>query len=177
MAEEENTEEENAEASEGEDGEGEESSAGSKKKKIMIIAVGAVLLVGIIVGVLFFLGVLGGGGEGHDEEEQHVESQEASGFYEMPEILVNLNTQNRRKNFMKVKVTIEIAGEAALTDMERLKPKIIDTFQVYLREVRPEDMKGSTGLYRLREELLRRVAIVVHPVEVRDVLFQDVVIQ
>lgn len=171
-----NTEEGEEGAEIGEGGEaGEGQASGSGKKKLIIIVIAALVVIGGAVGGLFATGIIGGSGE-HKEEEKAA-NDTPSGFYEMPEILVNLNTKNRRKNFMKVKLTIEIEGESHLTDIERLKPKIIDTFQVYLREVRPEDMKGSTGLFRLREELLRRVAIIAHPVVVRDILFQDVVIQ
>ena len=61
--------------------------------------------------------------------------------------------------------------------LERLMPRVIDHFQVYLRELRVDDLHGSAGVYRLKEELLRRVSAAAHPVEVRDVLFKDMLIQ
>ena len=36
-------------------------------------------------------------------------------------------------------------------------PRIVDKFQIYLRGVRVEDLRGSDGMHRLREELLLRV--------------------
>ena len=58
-----------------------------------------------------------------------------------------------------------------------LKPRIVDNFQVYLRELRIEDLRGSAGVYRLREELLARVNTAVQPVKVKNVLFNEVLIQ
>ncbi|MBP9693997.1 MAG: flagellar basal body-associated FliL family protein [Alphaproteobacteria bacterium] len=162
----------NTEGQDGSDG------AAQKKrmsgKKIILFIVLPLVLIGGIVGGLLFTGVIGG----HKEEEQpKVVEQTPSLFLKLPELLVNLNTKNRRQNYLKVVVTLEIGNPEDLKKLEEMQPKIIDAFQVYLREVRPEDMKGSTGIYRLREELLRRVSVIVQPVEVRDVLFQDVVMQ
>ena len=39
-------------------------------------------------------------------------------------------------------------------------PRVMDAFQTYLRELRPSDLDGSAGLYRLKEELTRRVNLV-----------------
>ena len=61
--------------------------------------------------------------------------------------------------------------------MRTLSPRIIDNFQVYLRELRVEDLRGSAGIYRLREELLARVNNAVHPTKVKDVLFKDMLVQ
>jgi flagellar FliL protein len=58
-----------------------------------------------------------------------------------------------------------------------MMPRIIDNFHVYLRELRAEDLRGSAGLYRLREELLIRVQAIADPVVVRDVLFKEVLVQ
>ena len=53
----------------------------------------------------------------------------------------------------------------------------LDHFQVFLRELRVDDLNGSAGIYRIKEELLRRVSIAVYPVEIRDVLFKEMLIQ
>ncbi len=46
-----------------------------------------------------------------------------------------------------------------------------------MRELRASDLEGSSGVYRLREELLRRVNIAVYPAKVDAVLFKDIVVQ
>ena len=61
--------------------------------------------------------------------------------------------------------------------LETILPRIIDNFQVYLRELRIEDLQGSAGLYRLREELLTRVSVAAAPAKVHDVLFKEMLIQ
>jgi flagellar FliL protein len=56
-------------------------------------------------------------------------------------------------------------------------PRVMDAFQTYLREMRPNDLEGSAGLYRLRDELTRRVNLAVAPTKINAVLFKEIVVQ
>ncbi len=98
-------------------------------------------------------------------------------MYELPEMLVNINTAGRTKNFLKIKVSLELTNADDINRIENVKPRIIDNFQVYLRELRLEDLQGAAGVYRLREELLNRVNVAARPAVVKDVLFQEMIVQ
>lgn len=98
-------------------------------------------------------------------------------FFEMPDILVNLNTPDKRQVYLKLKVALELHKEANVDALTEGLPRVIDKFQVYLREMRVEDLSGSAGLFRLKEELLRRVNAATHPIHVYDVLFKEMLIQ
>ncbi|MEQ9609593.1 MAG: flagellar basal body-associated FliL family protein, partial [Kiloniellaceae bacterium] len=98
-------------------------------------------------------------------------------FYDLPQMLVNLNTGGKKNNYLKIAISLELTSEAARAELETLLPRVIDNFQVYLRELRVEDLRGSAGVQRLREELLMRVNTAVHPVEVKDVLFKEMLVQ
>ncbi len=159
----------------------------SKKMIIIIAVVGGLLLLGGIGAGLFFTGVVGGHAAkemGEDElaveEEAPAEAEEEAGapvFFPLGDILVNLSGGGRRPNFLKIKVSLELSSEKDVAALELLRPRIIDHFQIYLRELRVEDLRGSAGLYRLREELLLRVTEVARPVRVRNVLFQEMLVQ
>ncbi len=97
--------------------------------------------------------------------------------YELPEMLVNINTPGRAKNFLKIKVSLELSNADDINRIENVKPRIIDSFQVYLRELRLEDLQGAAGVYRMREELLMRVNAAARPAVVKDVLFQEMIVQ
>ena len=64
-----------------------------------------------------------------------------------------------------------------IPDIQPLLPRVEDSLQVYVRELRASDLDGSVGLYRLREELLRRVNYAVYPAKIDAVLFKDFVVQ
>ncbi len=156
-----------------------EAEAGKKKlsgKKLVLFALPVVLLLGG-AGAFFFLKL---GDEPVEEGEEVAEEPEEvlpSVYYDLPQMLVNLNTAGRRVNFLKIVVSLELAAEADISHLEQVLPRIVDNFQVYLRELRIEDLKGSAGIYRLREELLLRVNAAAYPTEVRDVLFKEMLIQ
>lgn len=99
-------------------------------------------------------------------------------FVDLPEILVNLsNPNNDRTQYLKVKMTLEVADQQLMQQLQPMMPRVTDTFQTYLRELRATDLDGSAGLYRLKEELTRRVNILISPSRVNAVLFKEIVVQ
>jgi flagellar FliL protein len=136
------------------------------------------LLLGGAGAGLFFSGLLGGGKEEHaPAAAANQQSPSKTIFFDLPEMLVNLNGTSRRPNFLKMRVSLELGSDKDVELLRTLSPRIIDNFQVYLRELRVEDLRGSAGVYRLREELLARVNAAVRPAQVKDVLFRDMLVQ
>ena len=82
-----------------------------------------------------------------------------------------------RNATLKIRIALELQEQDDVPQIELMMPRILDNFQVYLRELRIEDLKGSAGMYRLREELLSRVAAAVAPARVNDVLFKEMLVQ
>lgn len=97
-------------------------------------------------------------------------------YYELPEFVVNLNTGGRRTTFLKLRASLELDSPKSVAHVGSRLPLIVDHFQVYLRELRPEDLNGSAGTFRLREELLKRVQLTVAPVAVTDVVFGEMLV-
>ena len=98
-------------------------------------------------------------------------------YYDLEEFIVNLNVGGKRPSFLKMTVSLELAGELQIPEVEAKLPRIRDSFQVYLRELRADDLQGSAGIYRLREELLLRINKVIYPVKVHDILFKEILVQ
>jgi flagellar protein FliL len=158
-----------AEAAEGADG------APAKRKfplKLIIIVVGALV-------------VLGGGGAaaflffGHSKKAEPVAPvAKPATFFDVPEVLVNLSSAGGdRTQYLKVKVVLELADSSITSHVQAVMPRVMDAFQTYMRELRPTDLDGSAGLYRLKEELTRRVNMAIAPQRVNAVLFKEIVVQ
>ena len=99
-------------------------------------------------------------------------------FVDLPEVLVNLsNTGNDRTQYLRVRVVLELPDQLLMQQIQPVMPRVLDTFQTYLRELRPTDLDGSSGLYRLKEELTRRVNAAIAPNKVSAVLFKEIVVQ
>lgn len=200
------SEDSDGESGEGEEGgEGGEGGGLNIKKIILFVVVPLVLLLAI-AGGLYFTGILdsllgkeeacveqvdehgevieacpeehaeedhGGGGDhggGHGEEG-------AGGlFLEIPTMIVNLNTEDGTPRYLRLTVQLELKNAADMPKVEAVMPRVVDQFQTYLRELRVKDLRGSAGIYRLQTELLWRVNQA-SPVEIKDVLFQEILIQ
>lgn len=157
----------------------------SGKKLALIIVAVVVLMVGGGVAALYFTGKIGGhpAAEGEHTEAEgggHGEGEgEATGpvFAEMPQILINLNTTGRRPTYLRLKVSLELMKEADRVKVTEAMPRVVDTFQLYLRELALDELQGTAGIERLREELRLRVSAAISPVEIKDVLFSEMIIQ
>ena len=173
--------EEDLEDEEPEDEGDESSDKPGGKKKLIIIAVVLLLAIGGIAAA-YFTGFLQPiielitGEEATKEEEEEVDKENAV-FFPLEELIVNLNAGGRKSTFLKIRVSLELADGEDISRIESVMPRIMDNFQVYLRELRIEDLKGSAGMYRLREELLTRVNAAAAPAKIQDVLFKEMLVQ
>ncbi|MCS6892026.1 MAG: flagellar basal body-associated FliL family protein [Rhodovarius sp.] len=98
-------------------------------------------------------------------------------FVAMPDITANLNAPGRRPAFIRLRSQIEVLGEQDAELVRAQLPRLVDLFTTYLRELRPEELRGSAGTHRLREELIARANIAAHPARVTDVLFLEILVQ
>ncbi len=167
-------------AEDGAEGAAEEAPAKSGGKKKLIIIAAAVLL------------LAGGGGGGYwyfvKKKAEHADGHDApavpkkTAFVDMKEMMVNLAGQNtqqtgERARYLKLRVSLEVSDPKLVTEVTPLLPRIEDSFQVYMRELRMNDLEGSAGVFRLKEELLRRVNVAVYPTKVDAILFKEILIQ
>jgi flagellar FliL protein len=190
-----------SERTEGGEGEAGSAPAGGKKGKGKLLIIAGVLIVLIAGGGVFASGILSKkaeDGEAHEGKEagEHAEKPEKSEksskkkegkgekdekkpsvFVVIPDMTVNLSGGAKKSSFLKLKMSLEVGDAEYAKVVENLMPRIIDSFQLYLRQLRLEDLQGSAGMYRLREELLVRVNKIAEPAEVKDVLFTEMLAQ
>ena len=156
-----------------EGGAAETAAAPKGKLKLIIAAVGLFVIVGGSAATWFmFL-------RGHSEEV-HAEAAAPKPpiFMDVPEMLVNLvGAPGERVQYLKVRVVLEVKEDKQVEAIKPSLPRVTDIFQTYLRELRPSDLNGSAGLFRLKEELTRRVNAAVSPSQVSAVLFKEIVVQ
>ncbi|HEX2215466.1 MAG TPA: flagellar basal body-associated FliL family protein [Xanthobacteraceae bacterium] len=149
--------------------------AGGKRSvlRLALFAALALLLSGGAAAGAYYFFFAGEGGE-----QQAAPAPKPPTFLDLPEVLVNLSSAgNERTQYLKVKVVLELSDAALVQQIQPVLPRVMDTFQVFLRELRPADLEGSAGVYRLKEELTRRVNTAIAPSRVSAVLFKEMVVQ
>lgn len=165
----------------------EEPGSRSGKKLGLIIGLVVLLLCGGI-GAAYFLGMFdaltGAGTENTAESapatDEHGNPVPAAKitYYQLPEFLVNLSSSTNQTSFIKMKVTLELPSEQDMLIAQERLPRLQDTFNTYLRDLRPSDLAGTAGMYRLKEELLARSNQILSPeARVNHILFTEILIQ
>jgi flagellar FliL protein len=142
------------------------------KLKLIIATVAVLAIAGGAATWFFFVR--------HHGEEMHAEASPPKPpvYVEVPDMLVNLvGSPGERVQYLKVKVVLEVKEEKQVEAIKPTLPRVTDIFQTYLRELRSSDLNGSAGLFRLREEMTRRVNAAVSPNQVSAVLFKEIVVQ
>ncbi len=165
------------------------------KKKLLIIAGAALLVVGGGGGgaAWFLLGSddaaakTAGGEEAEAEGSDHGAKEEGkdgekkdgkTGLYlDVPPLVVNLRSADGAARFLKIHFVLVPGPGSSVDKLQEKLPLVIDAYQPFLRELRPEDLNGSGAVYRVKEELLVRATQTLGPDQVKDVLIQDLVQQ
>jgi flagellar FliL protein len=98
-------------------------------------------------------------------------------FYTLPDLIVTVNAGGGRRSQLLLKLTLEANDPAVFDSLDAYLPRITDQFQMFLREMRIDDLSGSAGDYRIRRELLRRVNMSVYPETIDAVLIEEFIVQ
>ena len=154
-----------------EGGEGKAKAGG--KKKLILMAAAAVLVLGGAGGGWFYLQ------KQKAAPASAMPAKKKTAFFDLPDITTNLATAPgaERPIYLRLKLAIEVDNDKMVEEIKPMMPRVIDNFQIFLRELRPADLEGSAGLYRLKEELVRRINAAVYPARIEAVLFKDVLVQ
>jgi flagellar FliL protein len=171
---------------EADDQEGQAPAEGEKKgfvkkllgnKKLLIIVAAALLLVVGGGGAALYFFVFSGSETAESKGPEYPATPPVVAYADMDEMIVNIQSQDGTPVYLKLVVQLELFAPEEKAGIDALKPRIRDQFMGYLRELRPDDLKGSAGVMRLKEELVRRTNVAAAPYKVRDVLLKEMIIQ
>ena len=150
------------------------------KKLLMLAGSGLLaLLLGTGAGLYFF--VFSGSGESENANvaaaPQFPATPPQIAYHDVPDLIVNIQNSDGSPAYLKLSVALELYSADEKAGLQALMPRIVDQFQGYLRELRVDDIKGSAGIMRLKEEMLRRINAAAAPYRVRDVLLKEMIVQ
>ena len=150
-------------------------------KKLLLIAGGGLLLLLLGGGAALYFFVFSGPSEPVKVADNGIPDMPATppqvAYYDVPDLIVNIQSSDGTPVYLKLSLSLELYTNEEKTGIQALIPRIVDQFQGYLRELRSDDLKGSAGIMRIKEELLRRTNVAAAPYRVRDVLLKEMIIQ
>jgi flagellar protein FliL len=149
--------------------------SGGRRKLILLAA--PVALLGIGAG-LWFTGVLPRLlGMQHAETVAEQARPLTPIYVDLPELIANLNSNPQRPSYVKLTARLEVIRQEDVDRVKAAMPRLQDLFLTYIREMRPQELRGSAGTYRLREELIARANLAAVPARITDVLFTQMLVQ
>jgi flagellar FliL protein len=148
-------------------------------KRTLIIAAAALVLLLIGGGVAAYL--LLGATPAAPAAAKAAEAKEGEGaaaaYVDVPAMVVNLRGSDGAARFLKLRFMLVPASPAAADAIKAKLPLVLDAYQPFLRELRPEDLAGAAAVFRIKEELVLRANAAVGAGSVKDVLIQDLIQQ
>ncbi len=145
-------------------------------KSKVILAGGVVLCLLVITGGLWVSGLLPSW-RGSSAHSKNHPAASLPTLVDVPDIVTNLDNGSHRDVFIKLRARIEVSSKADGSVITANMPRVLDAFQTYLRSMRPEEIHGGEGTYRLREALMNRIDIIAAPVCISNILFVEMLIQ
>lgn len=144
----------------------------TKRKKLMILLLPIVVVIGLSVGLYFaFSSKLDSNkGEFNIVQYNKDSNEGATVFYDLPEI----KTSVKGKNFphkLRLKINIELSGVDDMLVIQAMTPRLTNAVLGHVIELYIDEIEGSTGLYWLKEELLYRFNLVAAPVKIKNINF------
>ena len=140
------------------------------KMKYIIIAAVVLVLAGAGTG-LYFMGFF----TVHKSYETSMQLPGAPVYYEMKTMTVNLKpSAQRARPFIRLTLQVELQGESAKKAFIDNETKIVDTMQTHLRGVQYEELNGTEGTERLREDLTIIINRIIQPERAITVLYKDI---
>ncbi|XBQ15105.1 MAG: flagellar basal body-associated FliL family protein [Oceanicaulis sp.] len=176
-----------------EDGAEAEGVEGEKKKggiKKLALFIGLPVVILILAGVAGALLLFGGGedetavAEGGEAVEEEIDpAAELTAYFDRFEqsgeysVTANIADENGGSLVMQLKFAIVYDDHSVSTVLAHpdFEPRLRDTMIDFARTLRVEDLDGSMGNYRIKAELLRRVNLLIAPMQAEDVLIVDLV--
>lgn len=114
-------------------------------------------------------------GDKPDPKTQPVISDGPDGvtYFTTPEITANMQSLNGTKAYIKLQVTFECGDDDTVDTLQESMPRVNDILQGFVSELRAEDIDGSAGNMLLKQEILRRINLILAPKKINAVLIKE----
>ncbi|MCR4377263.1 MAG: flagellar basal body-associated FliL family protein [Rhodospirillales bacterium] len=145
----------------------------AKKKLIIFVVLGLVVLGGGGAG-LYFSGLIKPNGA----HEVEVVLPDPPVFQEIQRITVDMKpSPDHVRPFIRLSMQAELQGESAKLAFIANEAKIMDAIQSHLRDTTVEELEGEQGTERLRKDLTTIINRAITPEVAIGVLYKDILIR
>jgi flagellar FliL protein len=150
-----------------------------KKSKLPLVLGAALLMVGAGGGfTAVSMGLIGGNDDAqatdHSEEPHSSNEMTEVAFVALDPIIISLLSGPDRR-LLRFTAQLDVNPER-IDEVEKIKPRIIDILNGYLRALEIEDLEAPAALMKIRSQMLHRVRIVTGKNRINDLLVMEFVL-
>lgn len=150
---------------------------GNKNRKTLLIALSLVILSLFIVYFLLQLADFVKSGDVAEEKSKGGEERTVVSYLDLsPMVVALLPSSNDRQNYLKLQITLQLKSDKDSKDIQEMFPVVLDTLQMFLKELRVIDLEGSGSSLYIKEELIKRINKITDPIVVDDVLIKEMLL-
>ena len=102
------------------------------------------------------------------------DAYQGTNYYDLPSTSLNLDAPGQP--ILDFRLTLQFDGSPSKFAIESHMPQIMDAAQILVRDMKPEDFRGSEKLALMRETLTGRINQIIKPQQIGDVLFKQAVV-
>lgn len=121
----------------------------------------------------------------HKAEPESSSIEYSSTYFPLPELKLSIHKENDALGYLVIGITLKVASNAKLEEFKKKEPEMLDILHTYLTSITFDNLDksskncltSSVGLERLRENLIRRINIVLAPLKIESVLFRKLICQ
>tara|TARA_R110000787_G_scaffold23762_3_gene67702 strand:+ start:112871 stop:113386 length:516 start_codon:yes stop_codon:yes gene_type:complete len=149
---------------------------GGKAGKIIIICSALVVVLSLLSGLSYYLGVVHMV-MGWEQPQTQAELELGKPvYYSLPQIRTDLKTNECRAPFIRATVDVQLApGDVGR--LEGAQDQVMDAILTHLRGQERQHVVGKAGSERLRFELVQIIENIIRPAKVQTILFKELVLQ
>lgn len=151
------------------------------RKKMLILILPVVIVIGLSVGMYFAISKDYSNTPSAYSVIQKPKSDDGTEnitvFYDLPEITTSLRNSGPDKQSVSLALNVELSRIEDVPSLEIMSPRIKDAILAHIIELTPEELEGANGLYWLKEELLYRLNLVVAPIKISNLNIKQVEIK
>jgi flagellar protein FliL len=140
----------------------------------------------LLIGLIIICALIGGGvgysgmvaklmGQKPPSTDASMSDVSKTAFVEMPRLMVPLGEQASAKH-LAAQFIIETTREHS-ERVEKLKPRLLDMLNTYLRAVDEKELSEPSRFRQLQAQILRRAKLIAGDAAVRNVLIQEFILQ
>ena len=97
-------------------------------------------------------------------------------YFTTPELVANIQSADGHSAYLKLQLTFECSDDDTVDLLKSSMPRVNDVLQGFINELRPEDLNGGGGDILLKQEILRRINLILAPHKIDTVLIVQKII-